>query len=125
MVNQGFMLWCFLAPALGAVIADQYIGRVKTIIFSSAIYSCGLVSLCLSSISLGYSITLSRLTLFWALIMIGLGTGGIKTNVSSLIAEQYTGPNEAIRVTRSGEKVIVDRDLTIQRFVFIEASAQV
>ncbi len=60
---------------------------------------------------------MSRLALFSALLLIGIGTGGIKTNVSSLIAEQYTGPSEAIRVTSSGEKVIVDRGLTIQRFV--------
>jgi POT family proton-dependent oligopeptide transporter len=48
--------------------------------------------------------------------MIGIGIGGIKENVSSLIAEQYAGPNEAIRVLQHWEKFVVDKDLTIQRF---------
>ncbi|OKL60563.1 hypothetical protein UA08_03946 [Talaromyces atroroseus] len=55
---------------------------------------------------------------------LGIGTGGIKTNVSSLIAEQYTGPRETIRITKFGEKVVVDRDHTIKSifsmfFIFI------
>ncbi|THC88582.1 hypothetical protein EYZ11_011973 [Aspergillus tanneri] len=49
-----------------------------------------------------------------SLFLIGIGTGGIKTNVSSLIAEQYNGPRESRRVLKSGEEVIIDRDLTIQ-----------
>ncbi|KAH8696354.1 oligopeptide transporter [Talaromyces proteolyticus] len=128
MINQGFLLWCFLTPSISAVVADQYIGRLKTIMYSSAIYSCGLVVLCLSSISLAYDIILSRLALLLALVLIGIGTGGIKTNVSSLIAEQITGPSETIRVTKYGEKVVVDRDLTIQSifsmfFLFINVGS--
>lgn len=65
---------------------------------------------------LSTSMALSRLALFVALFMIGLGLGGIKTNVASLVAEQYTGPDEAIHVTKSGDKVIVDKRLTIQRY---------
>ena len=50
-----------------------------------------------------------------AMIIIGLGAGGIKSNVSPLIAEQYRGTKQTIRVEKSGERVIVDPAVTIQR----------
>lgn len=49
-----------------------------------------------------------------AMIVIGLGTGGIKSNVSPLIAEQYTGTKAFVRTLRGGEIVIVDPGITIQ-----------
>ncbi|OGM42514.1 oligopeptide transporter [Aspergillus bombycis] len=115
MVNQGFLLWCYITPVMGAIVAEQYLGRVKTIIHSSAIYICGLAMLFLSSLSLAQDLGVSLTGLLAALFFIGLGAGGIKANVSSLIAEQYTGPKEAKRVLESGEEVIVDRALTIER----------
>lgn len=118
MVNQAFMLWCYITPVLGAVVAEQYIGRVKTIIYSSSVYLCGLVTLFLSSLPTAYAMGISLPGLLVSLFLIGIGTGGIKTNVSSLIAEQYTGPKESRRILKSGEEVIVDRDLTIQRYLF-------
>ena len=111
------MLWCYLTPVFGAVAADQYIGRLKTVIASSAIYSCGLVSLCLSSVLLAYNVGFSRVALMSALVFLGVGTGGIKANVSALVAEQYIGPEESTQVFASGEEVVVDKALTIQRFV--------
>src|ERR1700760_754047 len=44
-----------------------------------------------------------------------LGTGGIKSNVSPLIAEQYQETKQRVKVLPSGERVIVDPALTIQR----------
>lgn len=53
------------------------------------------------------------------MIVIGLGTGGIKSCVSPLIAEQYTNTKQKIRVLKSGERVIVDPAVTIQRIYMI------
>ncbi|KAE8137336.1 POT family-domain-containing protein [Aspergillus pseudotamarii] len=115
MVNQGFLLWCYITPVVGAVVAEQYLGRVKTIIHSAAIYICGLTMLFLSSLSIAQDSGVSLAGLLFALFFIGIGAGGIKANVSSLIAEQYTGPKEAKRVLNSGEEVIVDQALTVER----------
>lgn len=49
------------------------------------------------------------------MIIIGLGTGGIKSNVSTLIAEQYTGTKKTVKTLKSGERVIVDPSVTVQR----------
>ncbi|KAE8358664.1 POT family-domain-containing protein [Aspergillus caelatus] len=115
MVNQGFLLWCYITPAVGAVVAEQYLGRVKTIIHSAVVYICGLTMLFLSSLSIAQDSGVSLAGLLLALFFIGIGAGGIKANVSSLIAEQYTGPKEAKRVLNPGEEVIVDQALTIER----------
>jgi POT family proton-dependent oligopeptide transporter len=53
------------------------------------------------------------------MIIIGLGTGGIKSNVSPLIAEQYQETRQKIKVLPSGERVIVDPTLTIQRIYMV------
>ena len=49
-----------------------------------------------------------------AMIVIGLGTGGIKSNVSPLIADQYTITKPYVKTLKSGERVIVDPPTTIQ-----------
>jgi dipeptide/tripeptide permease len=48
-----------------------------------------------------------------------IGTGGIKSNVSPLIAEQYTETKQRVKILPSGEKVIIDPALTIQRIYMI------
>lgn len=123
-INQAFMVWCFITPTMGAVAAEQYFGRLGTIIYSSTVYICGLATLFLSSLPIAQDQGVSLSGLFLSLFLIGIGTGGIKANVSALIAEQYTGPDGTIRVLKSGEIVAIDRDLTLQRifttfFVFI------
>ncbi|KAH8690261.1 oligopeptide transporter [Talaromyces proteolyticus] len=116
-VNLGFMMWCFVTPLIGAAISEQYLGRVKTIIFSSIFYICGSVVLVFSSIPLVQDIGLSFAALILSLFLIGIGAGGIRANVVTLVAEQYTSPKEKIRVLDSGEKVIIDEKLTLQRIV--------
>jgi POT family proton-dependent oligopeptide transporter len=51
-----------------------------------------------------------------AVIVIGLGTGGIKSNVAPLIADQYKRRQMAIgHDKKTGERVIIDPAITIQR----------
>jgi proton-dependent oligopeptide transporter, POT family len=50
-----------------------------------------------------------------AMIVIGLGTGGIKSNVSALIVEQYQNTKRYIKVQKNGQRVIVDPTVTVQR----------
>ena len=49
------------------------------------------------------------------MVIIGLGTGGVKANVTPLCAEQYKPTPAFIRTLKSGERVIVDPKLTPQR----------
>jgi dipeptide/tripeptide permease len=49
------------------------------------------------------------------MVTIGLGTGGIKANVTPMCAEQYEHSRPMLRTLKSGEEVIVDPELTVQR----------
>jgi POT family proton-dependent oligopeptide transporter len=105
---------CFITPIIGAIVADQYLGRYKTIIVFAFIYAVGQLILVTTSIPSANTAT-HFAGLIIAMIIIGLGTGGIKSNVSALIVEQYTNTKRYIKVLKNGERVIVDPIVTIQR----------
>lgn len=47
-----------------------------------------------------------------SLVVLGIGTGGFKANISPLVAEQYKRTRLFVKTTKSGERVIVDPSLT-------------
>lgn len=49
------------------------------------------------------------------LVIMGLGTGGFKANVSPLLAEQIKETRPRIITTKTGERVILDPQVTISR----------
>ena len=58
----------------------------------------------------------------------GIGTGGFKSNISPLVAEQYKRKKLFIGHTKSGERVIVDPIMTTSRiymyfYLFTNAGA--
>jgi len=114
-----FLFWCYCSPIIGAVVADQYLGRYKTITSFSFIYLIGSVVLFLTSLPRSIEAGAAFPGLVVALICIGLGTGGIKANVSPLIAEQYQESRPRVKILKSGEKVIVSPELTIQRIYMV------
>lgn len=54
-----------------------------------------------------------------AIIVIGLGTGGIKSNIAPLIADQYQRRRMAVRTEKNGERVVIDPAITYQRIYMI------
>ncbi|KAK7191771.1 POT family protein [Paraphaeosphaeria sporulosa] len=115
-----FQFWCYVTPIFGAIIADQYLGKYNTILIFCFVYIAGLLILTITSIpsvlnqgaGLGGFVT--------AIIVIGLGTGGIKSNVAPLIADQYK--RRQMKVTtdkKTGERIIIDPSITITRIYMI------
>ncbi len=102
-------------PILGAVVADQYLGRYNSILWFSVVYIVGLVVLFTTALPISLEGGHALGGLIAAMILIGIGTGGIKSNVSPLIAEQYRGIKQTIKTIKSGERVIIDPAITIQR----------
>lgn len=109
-----FSFFCYVTPILGAIIADQYFGRFKTILVFSFVYMIGLLVLTLTAIPPAIRSHASLPGLVSAMIIIGFGTGGIKSNVSPLAGDQYTRTEPYVKELANGEKVIVDPKLTIQ-----------
>lgn len=49
------------------------------------------------------------------MVVIGLGTGSIKANVTPMCAEQYRPDTAYTKQLKSGEWVVVDPELTVER----------
>jgi POT family proton-dependent oligopeptide transporter len=108
--------WVYVIPLFGAYIADTRWGRFKTIVISVAVAQVGHVMLVCAAIPSMISNPNASLGLFIvAIIIMGLGTGGFKANISPLVAEQYQKTHQFIGTLKSGERVIIDPMLTTSR----------
>lgn len=114
-----YSFWCYVTPLLGGFVADQYLGKYKTILVFASIYFCGLLILVFTSIpgSLNHGAGLGGY--ITSILLTGVGTGGIKANVAPLIAEQYTRRHMEVGITEKGERVVIDPYVTIQRIYMI------
>ncbi|KAJ4287354.1 peptide transporter ptr2 [Kalmusia sp. IMI 367209] len=115
-----FQFWCYVTPIFGAIIADQYLGKYNTILIFCFVYISGLLVLVCTSIPSALQHGAGTGGFIAAIIIIGLGTGGIKSNVAPLIADQYK--RRQMKVTtdkKTGERVIIDPAITISRIYMI------
>ena len=115
-LNTFFQFFCYLTPILGAIISDQYLGKYNTILVFAAIYWVGLIILWTTSLPAAVEAGAALGGYVTAIIVIGFGTGGIKSNIAPLIADQYNRKVMAISTDKkTGERVIIDPAITYQR----------
>jgi len=101
-------------PLVGAYIADEYLGRYRTIMYAIALALVGHCVLIVSAIPSVIASPNGAITCFSiGLIIMGMGTGGFKANISPLIAEQYKETRFTVKTLPTGERVIQDPTLTI------------
>lgn len=123
--------WVYLIPLFGAYIADAHLGRYKTICIALGIAILGHIILVISAIPPVITKPNSSLATFIiGLIIMGIGTGSFKPNISPLIVEQLPLTKMAIRTTSQGERVIIDPAVTASRvyhyfYLFINIGALV
>ncbi|GAB5591955.1 peptide transporter ptr2 [Umbelopsis nana] len=114
-VTNFFQFWCYVTPILGAIVADQYLGKYRTILLFGSIYFIGLIIITATSVPSAIANGTSFPGFIVGIIVVGLGTGGIKSNVSPLVAEQYKSTQPFVRTLKSGERVIVTPQATYQK----------
>lgn len=91
--------WAYIMPLAGAYMADQYWGRFKTIQISCGIALIGHIILIISAIPPVIVHPNSSIAAFSVgIVIMGIGVGGFKSNISPLIAEQCQYSIELIRV---------------------------
>uniref|UniRef100_G3NJY0 Solute carrier family 15 member 1 n=1 Tax=Gasterosteus aculeatus aculeatus TaxID=481459 RepID=G3NJY0_GASAC len=103
-----FVALCYLTPILGAIVADSWLGKFKTIIYLSIVYAIGQVTMAVSAIhditdtdrdgtpnNMTVHVVLSML----GLLLIALGTGGIKPCVAAFGGDQFSDHQEKQRRT--------------------------
>ncbi|MBX7097510.1 MAG: MFS transporter [Myxococcaceae bacterium] len=82
-----FMVGVYVFPLLGGWLADRYLGKFKTILWLSLVYSAGHACLALFDRSVpGF---------FFGLFLISLGSGGIKPCVSAMVGDQFDESSKA------------------------------
>ncbi|KAF1476208.1 Solute carrier family 15 member 1, partial [Pygoscelis antarcticus] len=105
-IYHTFVALCYLTPILGALVADSWLGKFKTIVSLSIVYTIGQAVMSVSSINdltdhnrdgspdnVSVHIALSMT----GLILIALGTGGIKPCVSAFGGDQFEDDQEKQR----------------------------
>lgn len=81
----------YFFPAIGALVADVFLGKYRTIISLSLVYCLGHLTLALDD---------TRLGLVIGLTLIAMGSGGIKPCVSANLGDQFSWKNSH-RMTRA------------------------
>ncbi|KAF9510756.1 hypothetical protein BS47DRAFT_1299831 [Hydnum rufescens UP504] len=108
--------WVYVIPLFGAYIADTKLGRYKTICWAVAIAVVGHILLIISAIPTVIDKPHAAVGVFsLAIIIMGIGTGGFKSNVSPLVAEQYKVTAQRVKTLPDGTRVIIDPALTTAR----------
>uniref|UniRef100_A0A669CI78 Solute carrier family 15 member 1 n=1 Tax=Oreochromis niloticus TaxID=8128 RepID=A0A669CI78_ORENI len=107
-IYHTFVALCYLTPILGAIVADSWLGKFKTIVYLSIVYAVGQVVMAVSAIQditdANKDGTPDNMTLHVALSMVGLllialGTGGIKPCVAAFGGDQFEDHQEKQRST--------------------------
>lgn len=80
-----FVASVYFMPLLGAIIADIWLGKYRTILWFSVIYCIGLLVLALD---------ITRVGLTTGLILIAIGSGVIKPCVSANVGDQFGKTNQ-------------------------------
>uniref|UniRef100_A0A674D9D9 Solute carrier family 15 member 2 n=1 Tax=Salmo trutta TaxID=8032 RepID=A0A674D9D9_SALTR len=88
-VYHAFSSLCYFTPVLGALIADSWLGKFKTIVYLSVVYVLGHIVKSVGAIpSVGDS-TIHIVLSMVGLILIAFGTGGIKPCVAAFGGDQF------------------------------------
>jgi len=74
----------YFTPLLGAIVADAFLGKYKTIVSLSIVYCLGHLALALDETRLGLAVGLT---------LIAIGAGGIKPCVSAHVGDQFGKTN--------------------------------
>ncbi|XP_056145064.1 solute carrier family 15 member 2 [Lampris incognitus] len=88
-VYHAFSSLCYFTPVLGALIADSWLGKFKTIIYLSIVYVFGHVVKSVGAIPDVGDNTIHIVLSMLGLILIAFGTGGIKPCVAAFGGDQF------------------------------------
>ncbi|KAH8801779.1 peptide transporter PTR2-A [Xylogone sp. PMI_703] len=119
---NAFYFFSFLTPLPFAILSDAWLGRYNTLCVSFFPLTTPVVSLYLCGCIVLFVTSLPELVtrpgkiggLACSMVLIALGSGGVKATISPFIGDQYTQLAPQLIVTNKGERVIADRTLTIQ-----------
>ncbi|KAF2239067.1 PTR2-domain-containing protein [Viridothelium virens] len=114
-----FQFLAYVVPIFGGWYADTRIGRYKTILIGVLI--CGIAHIILifgalpTVLKAGHGVA----PFIISLLVLAFGAGVFKPNVAPTLIDQYQHQRPYTKVLKSGEKVLVDPETTVQRIMLI------
>lgn len=91
-IYHAFTMLAYFFPLLGAMLSDSWLGKFRTIFYLSIIYAAGQILLALSAAP-PIGIPASEFSML-GLVLIAIGTGGIKPCVSAFGGDQFVLPQQ-------------------------------
>ena len=93
-IYHAFTVLCYLFPLMGGALADSFFGKYKIILWLSLVYAAGMAVFALSALPEFSSgddefRTTNAILAISGLVIISIGTGGIKPCVSSFGGDQF------------------------------------
>ncbi|WWC88830.1 uncharacterized protein L201_003744 [Kwoniella dendrophila CBS 6074] len=118
-VYNAFIFLAYVLPIAGGIIADTKWGRFKTIVVGTGIGIIAHVLLVISAIPSiiqgGHAIGPFLLSLY----ILSFASGFIKPCLATLMCDQIPVKRPTLKTLPSGEKVIIDPQTTVQRYLLI------
>lgn len=94
---HGFFMTMFAMCLFGGIISDVWLGKFKTIVYLSILCSIGCIVIVISAIP---KLNLpSNVKFFVGLILIAIGSGGIRPCVAAFGGDQFKLPEQTAQVT--------------------------
>ena len=87
-VFHTFVLGVYFCPLLGGWVADRFLGKYRTILYLSLVYCVGQACLAL--------FVTEKSGFYLGLVLIALGSGGIKPCVSAFVGDQFDQSNKSL-----------------------------
>lgn len=91
-IYHAFSMFAYFFPLLGAMVADSWLGKYRTILYLSSVYAFGQLILSGSSVPM-LNLPVRELSIV-GLLLIALGTGGIKPCVTAFGGDQFKLPQQ-------------------------------
>jgi len=93
-IYHTFAALCYFFPLIGGILADSYWGKFHTILWLSIVYCIGMALMAVSAVpqlneGLDVPGTINDVLALVALLVVAIGTGGIKPCVSALGGDQF------------------------------------
>ncbi|XP_056636577.1 peptide transporter family 1-like isoform X3 [Diorhabda sublineata] len=94
-IYHTFTMFVYFFPVLGAILSDSFLGKFNTILYVSMVYAGGSVLLALSATD-PIGLPKKEFSII-GLLLIALGTGGIKPCVSAFGGDQFVLPQQELQ----------------------------
>ncbi|KAH8681702.1 POT family-domain-containing protein [Xylariales sp. PMI_506] len=114
-----FIFMSYVFPLFGAYIADTKLGRYKTIMLGVIIGGIAHIIMVGGAAPSLLKANKGVAPFMISFFLLAIGAGIFKPNVAPTVLDQYTHQKPYVRVLKSGERVLVDPETTIQRIMTI------